>query len=54
MREGWQAHSGGTTDGATVTVYTHPSGRWIALYVAGDRACVVSTGTGWATIKPNV
>jgi hypothetical protein len=50
---GWTAHSGGMADGAQITVYTHPDGRWIAIYADGIQACLVSQGTGWATIKPN-
>jgi hypothetical protein len=50
---GWTAHSGGMADGASITVYTHPDGRWIAIYADGTQACLVSQGTGWATIKPN-
>jgi hypothetical protein len=50
---GWTAHSGGTADGATVTVYTHPDGRWLALYVTRTQACIVSMGTGWADLGPN-
>lgn len=53
FEHGWTAHSGGVTDGATVTVYTNPDGRWIALYVTGDKACIVSSGTGWGAVKPN-
>jgi hypothetical protein len=49
-QEWFTPHSGGLIEGATVTVYVNPDGRWLALLVTGTQACVVSVGTGWSML----
>jgi hypothetical protein len=53
MQEGWVAHSGGISGAVSFTVYTHPDGRWIAIYTDQTQSCLVAQGTDWQNIKPN-
>lgn len=49
-QRGFTARAGGLIASGTVTVYINPKGRWAAIAVIRDRACILAVGTGWGPL----